>query len=230
MFCQRLSTFSSLNNLHMPAISSICLGSSGEKRLGLVSDSVSREAFLEIRGSLAYDMVRDKKQNLLEVSLYLNLEHRQRKSQILLAKEWLSETIHSCLRLSEDALVSVNLPCTSFVWINRGTHGRSSSRPLGNWAHQRYVREANEPLSCKLDWRPFWKVLLPSMTIAQSVLSSKDRQPHDAFIGLMRGKSLLLAHRAASSSQFIYYPHFLFLEKAMESIGFPCIRTFLPWS
>lgn len=46
------------------------------------------------------------------------------------------------LRLECDSLISAGLPCTSYVWVNQGTHGRSSARPLGN-CHLDYVKEAN---------------------------------------------------------------------------------------
>ena len=51
------------------------------------------------------------------------------------------------LRLKENSLVSAGLPCTSYVWVNAGTHGRTREAPLGFTRHK-YVRDANVWLSC----------------------------------------------------------------------------------
>ncbi|CAE7318400.1 unnamed protein product, partial [Symbiodinium microadriaticum] len=54
-----------------------------------------------------------------------------------------------CLRLMEDSLLSAGLPCTSYVWINQATHGRSESKPYGN-SEYGYVRRANTWPPCTL--------------------------------------------------------------------------------
>ena len=50
--------------------------------------------------------------------------------------------IRLVLRLEEDGLMSAGLPCTSYVWINKGTHQRCLERPLGDCSLE-YVRQAN---------------------------------------------------------------------------------------
>ena len=50
--------------------------------------------------------------------------------------------IRLVLRLEEDGLMSAGLPCTSFVWMNKGTHQRSAATPLGDCSRE-YVRQAN---------------------------------------------------------------------------------------
>ena len=46
------------------------------------------------------------------------------------------------LRLKGDAIISCGLPCTSFIWVNAGTHARSPERPLGN-ENYGYVKDGN---------------------------------------------------------------------------------------
>ena len=44
-------------------------------------------------------------------------------------------------------MMSVGLPCTSFVWINSPTHQRSAESPLGDTS-LKYVRDANTSFGC----------------------------------------------------------------------------------
>lgn len=50
--------------------------------------------------------------------------------------------LHLALRLEEDGLSTVGLPCTSYIFINAGTHKRSSATPYGAEELQ-YVKDAN---------------------------------------------------------------------------------------
>ena len=55
------------------------------------------------------------------------------------------KAVQSLLRLKEDALVSIGLPCSTFVWLNRGTSRRSAKYPWGaEWKPQ--IRQANVQL------------------------------------------------------------------------------------
>ena len=49
------------------------------------------------------------------------------------------------LRVREGGLLHGGPPCSSFVWVNAGTSGRSSANPEGNRL-QRTVKTANETL------------------------------------------------------------------------------------
>lgn len=50
--------------------------------------------------------------------------------------------LHLALRLEEDALCVLGLPCTSYVFINKGTHCRTEDSPYGREDLQ-YVRDSN---------------------------------------------------------------------------------------
>lgn len=50
--------------------------------------------------------------------------------------------LHMALRLEEDALAVCGLPCTSYVFINSGTHGRKKAVPYGD-ENKSYVCTAN---------------------------------------------------------------------------------------
>ena len=66
--------------------------------------------------------------------------------------KWLREgflkAIQLCLRLRIGALAHAGPPCGSFVFLNRFTSGRSSTRPLGN--RRGYVMLANETLAVEI--------------------------------------------------------------------------------
>ena len=53
-----------------------------------------------------------------------------------------------CLRLKPGALLMGGPPCSSFVWINAHTSGRSRSRPLGN-CQREYICSSNRFLAHK---------------------------------------------------------------------------------
>ena len=50
--------------------------------------------------------------------------------------------LHLALRLEEDGLATCGLPCTSYIFINAGTHKRSSATPYGAEELQ-YIKDAN---------------------------------------------------------------------------------------
>lgn len=50
--------------------------------------------------------------------------------------------LHLALRLEEDALAVLGLPCTSYVYINKGTHGRAEDKPYGR-EELKYVSDSN---------------------------------------------------------------------------------------
>jgi len=51
----------------------------------------------------------------------------------IMSDEGFCNTIHMCLRVKPGS-VNVFAPvCSSWVWVNRGTSGRSEARPLGRW-------------------------------------------------------------------------------------------------
>lgn len=58
------------------------------------------------------------------------------------------KALQSCLRLKPGALLSIGLPCCSFVWINRFTSQRSCSSPWGDQEKQ-YVSDHNATLGEK---------------------------------------------------------------------------------
>lgn len=51
--------------------------------------------------------------------------------------------LQQTLRLVEDGLLHGGPPCCSFIWINRGTSGRSSENPLGD-TDQPSVQKGNQ--------------------------------------------------------------------------------------
>ena len=68
-------------------------------------------------------------------------------SFLFLARTGLLLLLRHALRVKPDGLASAGLPCTSFVWVNRGTHQRSETNPRGN-SSLPYVAAANKIL----DW------------------------------------------------------------------------------
>ena len=60
-----------------------------------------------------------------------------------LLRSGLLRAIQLILRLEEGSVVSSGPPCSSFVFMNSATSGRSRARPLGNASQRPYVRLAN---------------------------------------------------------------------------------------
>lgn len=61
----------------------------------------------------------------------------------LLSTTGLLKAVKACLRLRPGGLAWFGTPCSSFVWVNRFTSGRTLSEPLGN-VGLRYVQQANQ--------------------------------------------------------------------------------------
>ena len=56
--------------------------------------------------------------------------------------------IQGCLRLKPGSLLSIGLPCCSFIWINRFTSQRSCSNPWGDEG-KAYISDNNASLGEK---------------------------------------------------------------------------------
>lgn len=56
------------------------------------------------------------------------------------------KALQGTLRVVEDGLVAVGTPCSSFVFMNIATSGRSASNPLGHEDKWPYVLAANQCL------------------------------------------------------------------------------------
>ena len=59
-----------------------------------------------------------------------------------------AKAIQSCLRVKPQGLVSIGLPCCSFVWINKYTSQRNSEKPWGNESKP-YIIAHNASLGLK---------------------------------------------------------------------------------
>lgn len=62
------------------------------------------------------------------------------------------ELLGQALRLEEDGLAMIGLPCTSYVFMNSGTHRRSEQLPYGDETKQ-YIQDANLFPSCSYSTR-----------------------------------------------------------------------------
>lgn len=51
------------------------------------------------------------------------------------------------LKLRPHGLIHAGPPCSSFVYINAYTHGRTRSKPFGNCSLREYVKQANQLLA-----------------------------------------------------------------------------------
>lgn len=51
---------------------------------------------------------------------------------VMLPRQGLLRLLQGCLRVAEDGVVHGGPPCSSWVWLNRGTSGRCDERVLGN--------------------------------------------------------------------------------------------------
>ena len=65
-------------------------------------------------------------------------------------------SIQLILRLQEHGLITAGPPCGSFVFLNMGTSGRRTWRPLG-WSTKSYVRAANTCLGDLIIRRKIYK-------------------------------------------------------------------------
>lgn len=61
----------------------------------------------------------------------------------------LCHAILGTLRIKEDGLLSLGPPCSSFVFINSATSGRTRRQPLG-YEHRPYVEMASMSLACDI--------------------------------------------------------------------------------
>ena len=60
-----------------------------------------------------------------------------------------AKAVQTCLRLKVGALLSIGLPCSSFVWINKYTSERSQGSPWGNETKP-YIIAHNASLGLKI--------------------------------------------------------------------------------
>ena len=62
-------------------------------------------------------------------------------------------TVHMALKLKEGGAATLAPVCSNWVFLNRGTSGRSVHNPLGNEKYA-YIRNANEMISrvCIIAW------------------------------------------------------------------------------
>lgn len=59
-----------------------------------------------------------------------------------IARTGLKRAMVNILRLQPGALLTAGLPCSSFIFLNRGTSKRSRSRPLGDQSKE-YIKVSN---------------------------------------------------------------------------------------
>lgn len=127
------------------------------------------------------------------------------------------------LKLRPHGLAHCGPPCSSFVYINSHTHGRSSSRPFGNWSLRAYVKQANTLLARTKCSRE----LLQSSLAVLTIVCCFTPMAHDPritarlaillLVGLIRGAYFCI-EQPCSSVMDKTFPYILHLQKVAQKL------------
>ena len=79
--------------------------------------------------------------------LACTLLHQHGKGRLIIARCGFIAAVRSILKLRPAGLVTAGVPCSSYVFINRATAGRSQEWPLGDESRP-HVHAANKNLAC----------------------------------------------------------------------------------
>ena len=137
------------------------------------------------------------------------------------------------LKVEEKGVMVCGPPCSSFVWVNSYTHGRSRERPLGHASTRSYVRLANVTLewemshvSIYMEW--IWNHLPLCRYVPCSTDDrlAKDNKSHGTFVVTCHMSPCLRGGRAATFLCHALVPiHRFFQERTFRNP--PMARSFL---
>ena len=136
------------------------------------------------------------------------------------------------LRLRENAVLHGGPPCSSFVFINSFTHGRTKSSPLGKFRLRGYVRAANTShgsiikkgfTSMIVVFMHFWNWFLQEVVHVTWHRGNKPRitSPLCILLLLATVRCCWVILEQPRSSIMPWFPYLVFVQKA--------VRRFIGW-